>query len=118
MTASTTSENIFFLKPETRNTEDASYRPETPNIAPYIRDNILFLNTLNGYDTTSVHFRQRKKKFVKVLDTTVLQQVMNIFRDENICSDDIDDAGHTFWYHCMGERAAKKLYIISDFHFF
>ncbi|XP_054709324.1 kinesin-like protein KIF11-A [Uloborus diversus] len=43
-------------------------------LPPYIRENILFLHAFSGCDTTSALFRQGKKKFVKILNCTVLQQ--------------------------------------------
>ncbi|GBM40097.1 hypothetical protein AVEN_246006-1 [Araneus ventricosus] len=63
------------------------------DIASHIRENILFLHAFSGYDTTSARFRQGKKKFINVLNSTELQQVVNIFRDENACPYDIDEEG-------------------------
>ncbi|GBN61963.1 hypothetical protein AVEN_148396-1 [Araneus ventricosus] len=66
--ASTNSENIFFLKPGRGKAEDALYCAATLNIAPQIRDNILFLQAFSGYDTISALFRQGEKKFINVLN--------------------------------------------------
>ncbi|GBN93293.1 hypothetical protein AVEN_122342-1 [Araneus ventricosus] len=70
--ASINSENIFFLKPRRGKTEDALYCAATLNIAPQIRDNILFLHAFSGCDTISVLFRQVKKKFINVLNCNKL----------------------------------------------
>ncbi|GBM24096.1 hypothetical protein AVEN_38292-1 [Araneus ventricosus] len=93
MTSSTNSKNIFFLKPGRSEAGDAVYCAGTLNIAPHIRDNISLLHAFSGCDTTSALFRQVKKKFMNVLNRTEQQQVVNIFRDENACPDDIDEAG-------------------------
>ncbi|GBL94683.1 hypothetical protein AVEN_83996-1 [Araneus ventricosus] len=66
--ASTNSENIFFLKPGRGKAEDALYCAATLNIAPHIRDNILFLHAFSGSDTISALFRQGKEKFINVLN--------------------------------------------------
>ncbi|GBL82939.1 hypothetical protein AVEN_106441-1 [Araneus ventricosus] len=65
MEASNNSENIFFLKPGRSKAEDALYCAAILNIAPYIRDNILFLHAFSGCDTISGLFRQGKKKFIR-----------------------------------------------------
>ncbi|GBN63895.1 hypothetical protein AVEN_114529-1 [Araneus ventricosus] len=62
------SENIFFLKPGRSKAEDALYCAATLNIAPQIRDNILFLHAFSSCDTISALFRQVKKKFINVLN--------------------------------------------------
>ncbi|GBM47754.1 hypothetical protein AVEN_237984-1 [Araneus ventricosus] len=90
---STNSKNIFFLKPGRGEAGDALYCVATLNIAPYIRDSISFLHAFSGCNTTSAFFGQGKKKFMNILNRTELQQVVNIFRDENACPDDIDEAG-------------------------
>ncbi|GBN33862.1 hypothetical protein AVEN_238244-1 [Araneus ventricosus] len=64
MTASTNSENIFFLKPGRSKAGDALYCAETLNIVTHIRYNILFLHAFSGCDTTSALFRQGKQKFM------------------------------------------------------
>ncbi|GBM18440.1 hypothetical protein AVEN_66807-1 [Araneus ventricosus] len=92
MTASTNSENIFFLKPGRGKAKDDLHCAATLNIALYIRDNISFLHAFSGCGTTSALFRQGKNKFVNVLSSTELQQVVNILRVENACQDDIDEA--------------------------
>ncbi|GBN63432.1 hypothetical protein AVEN_64191-1 [Araneus ventricosus] len=63
------------------------------DIAPNIKDNILSLHAFSGFDTTSACFRPWKKKFINVLYSTKLQQVVNIFRDENSCPYDINGEG-------------------------
>ncbi|GBL75983.1 hypothetical protein AVEN_120280-1 [Araneus ventricosus] len=83
MTLSTNSENIFFLKPGIGEAGDALYCAATLNIAPHIRDNISFLHAFSGCDSISALFRQGKKTFMNVLNSTELQQVANIYRDEN-----------------------------------
>ncbi|GBL79122.1 hypothetical protein AVEN_92373-1 [Araneus ventricosus] len=55
--ASTNSENIFFLKPGRGKAEDALYCAATLNIAPQIRDNILFLHAFSGCDNKSALFK-------------------------------------------------------------
>ncbi|GBM37600.1 hypothetical protein AVEN_44531-1 [Araneus ventricosus] len=70
--ASTKSANIFFLKPGRGKAEDALYCTATLNIAPQIRDNILFLHAFSACDTISSLFRQMKKKFVNVLNCNKL----------------------------------------------
>ncbi|GBN65187.1 hypothetical protein AVEN_8422-1 [Araneus ventricosus] len=70
--ASTNSENIFFLKPGRGKAEDALYCAATLNIAPQIRDNILFLHAFSDCDTISALFRQVKKKFINVLNCNKL----------------------------------------------
>ncbi|GBN51154.1 hypothetical protein AVEN_18704-1 [Araneus ventricosus] len=70
--ASTNYANIFFLKPGRGKAEDALYRAATLNIAPQIRDNILFLHAFSGCDTISALFRQVKKKFINVLNCNKL----------------------------------------------
>ncbi|GBN87296.1 hypothetical protein AVEN_255324-1 [Araneus ventricosus] len=93
MTSSTNSENIFFLKPGRCEAGDALYYAAFLNIAPHITDNISLLHAFGSCDTTSALFRQGKKKFMNVLSRTELQQVSNIFPDENVWPDDIDEAG-------------------------
>ncbi|GBO04184.1 hypothetical protein AVEN_84353-1 [Araneus ventricosus] len=70
---------------------DALYCAGTLNIAPHIRGNILLLHAFSGCDNTSALFRQGKKKFMNVLNSTEEQQVVNIFCDESECPDDIDE---------------------------
>ncbi|GBL95470.1 hypothetical protein AVEN_34838-1 [Araneus ventricosus] len=72
MAASINSENIFFLKPGKGKVEDALYYAATLNIAPQIRDNILFLHAFSGCDTISALFREGKKKFINVLNCSKL----------------------------------------------
>ncbi|GBL91563.1 hypothetical protein AVEN_23626-1 [Araneus ventricosus] len=108
MAASTNSENIFFLKPGRGKAEDALYCAANLNIAPHIRDNILFLHAFSGCDTTSAVFRQGKKKFLNLLNNTELRKVVNIFRDENACLYEVDETGQKVLIACMGERTVKK----------
>ncbi|GBN06056.1 hypothetical protein AVEN_141318-1 [Araneus ventricosus] len=68
MAASTNSENIFFLKLRRGKAEEALYFAATLNIAPHIRDNILFLPAFSDCDTTSALFMLGKKKFINVLN--------------------------------------------------
>ncbi|GBL77671.1 hypothetical protein AVEN_152898-1 [Araneus ventricosus] len=70
--ASTNSENIFFLKPGRGKAEDVLYCATTLNIAPHMRDNILFLHVFSCCDTISALFRQGKKKFINVLNCNKL----------------------------------------------
>ncbi|GBN69800.1 hypothetical protein AVEN_208930-1 [Araneus ventricosus] len=70
--ASINSENIFFLKPRRGKAKVALYCAATLNIAPQIRDNILFLHAFSGCDTISALFRQVKKKFINVLNCNKL----------------------------------------------
>ncbi|GBO33863.1 hypothetical protein AVEN_169795-1 [Araneus ventricosus] len=70
--AATNSANIFFLKPGSGKAEDALYCAATLNIAPQIRDNILFLHAFSGCDTISALFRQVKKKFINILNCNKL----------------------------------------------
>ncbi|GBL72735.1 hypothetical protein AVEN_127967-1 [Araneus ventricosus] len=72
MAASINSENIFFLKPGRGKAEGALYCAATLNIAPQIRDNILFFHAFSGCDTISALFRQEKKKFINVLNCNKL----------------------------------------------
>ncbi|GBM82479.1 hypothetical protein AVEN_227011-1 [Araneus ventricosus] len=72
MAESINSENIFFLKLRRGKAEDALYCEATLNIAPQIRDNILFLRAFSGCDTISALFRLRKKKFINVLNCNEL----------------------------------------------
>ncbi|GBM52384.1 hypothetical protein AVEN_100966-1 [Araneus ventricosus] len=74
-----------------------------------MRDNILFLQAFSGCDTTSALFRQGKKKFINILKSTELQKVVNIFRDENACPDDIDEAGQKVFIALRGEKNSKEL---------
>ncbi|GBM30325.1 hypothetical protein AVEN_174136-1 [Araneus ventricosus] len=108
MTSSTNSENIFFLKPGKGGAGNAIYCAATLNIAPHIRDNISFLHAFSGYDTTSALFRQGKTKFMNVLNSTELQQVADIFRDENACPDDIDEAGQKVSIALYGGKNSKE----------
>ncbi|GBM09229.1 hypothetical protein AVEN_226724-1 [Araneus ventricosus] len=103
MTSSTNSEIIFFLKPWRGEAGDALYCAEILNISPHIRDNISFLHAFSGCDTTSALFKQRKKKFMNVRNSTELQQVVNILRDENACLDDIDEAVQKVFIALYGE---------------
>ncbi|GBL79118.1 hypothetical protein AVEN_92370-1 [Araneus ventricosus] len=109
MTASSNSENIFFLKPGRGKAEDALYCAETMNIVPHIRDNISFLHAFSGCGTTSALFRQGKKRFINVLCSTELQQVVNIFRDENACMDDIDEARQKVLITMPGKNSEETL---------
>ncbi|GBO14294.1 hypothetical protein AVEN_124705-1 [Araneus ventricosus] len=70
--AFTNSANIFFLKPGRGKAEDTLYCAAALNIAPQIRENILFLHAFSGCDTISVLFRQVKKKFINVLNCNKL----------------------------------------------
>ncbi|GBN12533.1 hypothetical protein AVEN_169379-1 [Araneus ventricosus] len=109
MTSSTNSENIFFLKPGRVEAGDALYCTATLNIAPHMRDNISFLHAFSGCDTIFAFFRQGKKKFMNVLNRTELQQVVSIFRDENACPDDIDEAGRKVSIALYGGKNSKEL---------
>ncbi|GBL82118.1 hypothetical protein AVEN_252321-1 [Araneus ventricosus] len=111
MAASTNSENIFFLKPGRGKVEDALYCAANLNIAPHIRDNILFLRAFSGYDTPSAVLRHEKKKFISVLNSTELRKVVNIFLDENACPCEVDEAGQKVLIACVGERTVKKHWI-------
>ncbi|GBM25094.1 hypothetical protein AVEN_22000-1 [Araneus ventricosus] len=73
MAASINSENFFFLKPGRGKAEDALYCAATLNIAPQIRDNVLFLHAFSGCDNISVLFREGKKKFINVLNCNKLR---------------------------------------------
>ncbi|GBN19602.1 hypothetical protein AVEN_246987-1 [Araneus ventricosus] len=109
MTSSTNSENIFFLKPGRGEAGDALYCAATLNIAGQIRDNISFLYAFSGCDTTYALFRQEQKKFMNVLNSTELQKVVNIFRDENTCPDNIDEAGQKALITLYGGKNSKEL---------
>ncbi|GBM47599.1 hypothetical protein AVEN_77038-1 [Araneus ventricosus] len=74
-----------------------------------IRDNILFLHAFSGCDATFTLFRQGKKKFMNILNSTELQKVVNIFRDENTCPDDIDEAGQKILMVLYGGKTVKEL---------
>ncbi|GBM85120.1 hypothetical protein AVEN_62874-1 [Araneus ventricosus] len=108
----TNSENIFFLKLGRSKAEATSYFAATLNIAPHIRDNILLLHAFSGCDTTSALFRLGKKKFINVLNSTEMQQVVNIFHDENACPVDIDEEGHKVLIALYGESIVKKHWIL------
>lgn len=71
-----------------------------------------------GCDTTSAHFRQVKTKRVKVLDTNVLQQVVNIFYYENVCDDDTVEAGHTFLIALYGGKVNEEIFDSLRFRIF
>lgn len=86
MTESTIFESIFFLKPRRGKKEDALHCPSTVSITPHIRNIIFFLHVFSCCDTRSLILDRKRKKIVKVLDISVLQQVVNIFWDENVCS--------------------------------
>ncbi|GBO05981.1 hypothetical protein AVEN_60615-1 [Araneus ventricosus] len=62
-----------------------------------------------GCDTTSAPFRQGKKKFMNVLNSTELQKVVSIFHDENACPDDINEAGQKVLTALYGEKNSKEL---------
>ncbi|GBM36239.1 hypothetical protein AVEN_71947-1 [Araneus ventricosus] len=109
MTASINSENIFFLKPGEGNAGDALYFEATLSIALHIWKNILFLHAFSGCYTTFALFRQGKKKFMNVLNSTELQKVVNIFRDENAYPDDIDEAGRKVLIVLNGGKNIKGL---------
>ncbi|GBM69534.1 hypothetical protein AVEN_175397-1 [Araneus ventricosus] len=106
--ASINLENIFFLKPGRGKAEDALYCAGTLKIAAHIRDNILLLRAFSGCNTTSALFRYEKKKFINVLNSTELQQVVNIFRDENACPYDIDEEEQKVLIALLGERTLKN----------
>ncbi|GBL83311.1 hypothetical protein AVEN_110634-1 [Araneus ventricosus] len=112
MAASTNFENIFFLKPGRSKAEDSLYCAANLNIAPHIRDNILFLRAFSGYDTTPAVFRHGKKKFTNILNSTELRKVVNIFLDENACPYEVDEVGQKVLRACMGEKTVKKLWIL------
>ncbi|GBN61174.1 hypothetical protein AVEN_11219-1 [Araneus ventricosus] len=101
MAASTNSGSSFFLKSGRGKEEDALYCVANRNIAPYIRDNILFLYAFSACDTTSAVFRQGKKEFMNVLNSTEVQKVVNIFRDENACRYEVEEAGQKVLIACM-----------------
>ncbi|GBL96092.1 hypothetical protein AVEN_104328-1 [Araneus ventricosus] len=46
---------------------------------------------------------------MNVLNSTELQKVVSIFRDENACSDDIDEAGQKVLIALYGGKNSKKL---------
>ncbi|GBL95161.1 hypothetical protein AVEN_253501-1 [Araneus ventricosus] len=96
MAASNNCENISFLTPGTGKAEDALHSAAILNIAPHIRGNILFLHAFCGCCTTSALLRKEKKKFMNVLNSTELQQVVNILLDENACPNDIDEVHRKF----------------------
>ncbi|GBN33552.1 hypothetical protein AVEN_121618-1 [Araneus ventricosus] len=102
------SENIFFSKPKICKAEDPLYCAATLNIAPHVRGNILFLHALSDYDNTFALFRKRKKKFMNILNSTELKQVVNIFRDESACPDDIDEVGHKVLIALYRGRTVKN----------
>ncbi|GBO33235.1 hypothetical protein AVEN_185888-1 [Araneus ventricosus] len=70
MTASTNSENIFFLKP-----------------GKWLRYHMCYF--------------QAGEEIYKCSE---LQQIVNIFRDENACPDDIDEAGQKVWIVLYGGK--------------
>lgn len=49
-----------------------------------------------------------KKEFMKLLET-VLQQIVNIFRDENVCSNDNIEEGHTFLNALCEVKCSKQI---------
>ncbi|GBN77915.1 hypothetical protein AVEN_210383-1 [Araneus ventricosus] len=77
-------------------------------IAPHIKKNILFLPESNDCDTTSALFRQGKKKFINVLNSTELQQVLGIFCDENACPDDTDEARQNVQIALYGGKDSEE----------
>ncbi|GBN82207.1 hypothetical protein AVEN_259319-1 [Araneus ventricosus] len=109
MAASTNFENSCFLKLGRGKAEDALYCAATMNIAPHITDDISFLHAFSGCGTTSALFRQGKKKFISVLYSTELQQVVNIFRDENACMNDVDEARQKVLITMSGKNSEETL---------
>ncbi|GBN12247.1 hypothetical protein AVEN_262782-1 [Araneus ventricosus] len=100
--ASTNSENVFFLKPGRGKTEDALYYAATLNIALQIRDNILFLYAFSGYHICSFQAGE------EIYQCSELQQVVNIFRDENACPDDINEAGEKVLIALYGRKKSEE----------
>ncbi|GBM95962.1 hypothetical protein AVEN_146469-1 [Araneus ventricosus] len=95
-------------------TEDALYCAVTLNIAPHIRDNIL----VQWLRYHIFSFRQGKKKFIIVLNSTELQQIVNIFRDENACPDDIDEAGQKVLIALYGGKNREETFDYLRFKLF
>ncbi|GBM01060.1 hypothetical protein AVEN_136619-1 [Araneus ventricosus] len=74
-----------------------------------MRDNILFLHSFSGCNTASALFRQGKKKFMNVLNSTELQKVVNIFHDENAFPEDVDESGQKVLIALYGGKNSKEL---------
>ncbi|GBM51746.1 hypothetical protein AVEN_175313-1 [Araneus ventricosus] len=77
--ASTNSENILLLKPGRGKAEDALYCAETLNAGEE-----------------------------EIYQCSELQQVVNIFRDENACPDDIDEAGQKVLIALYGRKKSEE----------
>ncbi|GBM87915.1 hypothetical protein AVEN_170929-1 [Araneus ventricosus] len=86
ITASANSENIFFLKPGSGNAEVCS-NPEhcSTNKGQY------FVSSCVQW--LRYHICSFQAGEEEICPCSELQQVANIFRDENACPDDIDKAG-------------------------
>ncbi|GBO08940.1 hypothetical protein AVEN_35399-1 [Araneus ventricosus] len=93
MTASTNSENIFFLKSGKGKAGDALYFEATLSIAPHNKGQYFVSSCVQWLRYHICSFQQGKKKFMNIMNSTELQKVVNVFRDENACPDDIDEAG-------------------------
>ena len=62
--------NIYILKPGRGNTDSKLYIATSMKFGSVSKDNILFLHTFSGADTTSAFFRQGKLKFIRLLEKT------------------------------------------------
>ncbi|GBM76448.1 hypothetical protein AVEN_31136-1 [Araneus ventricosus] len=61
---------------------------------------------------------QGKKKFISVLNSTDMQQVVNIFRDENACPDDKGEAGQKVWISLYGGKNSEETLDLLRFKLF
>ncbi|GBN91267.1 hypothetical protein AVEN_169006-1 [Araneus ventricosus] len=82
--ASTNSENIFFLKPGRDKTEDALYCSATLNIST--NKGQYFVSLYVQWLRYHICFFQAGEE--EIYQCSELQQVVNIFGDENACPDD------------------------------
>ncbi|GBL75775.1 hypothetical protein AVEN_155068-1 [Araneus ventricosus] len=91
-----TFDNVYFLKPGKEKIAEKIFSPHT-SLEKTIADNILFIHAMGGCDTTSALFNYGKMKFVQTLkDNPDLRKVIKIFKNPDITSEAVVDAGNRF----------------------
>ena len=102
--------NISILKQGKGNEENKLYSPKCLTFGPPVRDNILFLHSFSGADTTSAFFRHGKLKFVKLLEKdSYLQNSVSVFKDPSADRTKIAEAGVQFIKKLYGYSITESL---------
>ncbi|KYN12193.1 hypothetical protein ALC57_15644 [Trachymyrmex cornetzi] len=99
-------QNIYLLKPGKGKIEQQIYSSTSLQVDKSVAENIAFVHAFSGCDSTSALFNQGKIKLLNILkQNTQLNEIVEIFREENADSHNISEAG---------ERVLAALYGYSD----